>query len=99
MFGSLHPPAPKICFRFSENFGAEGGAFLKWLCNVLDDADVHTFLKTKGSSFLPWTREKKREKPEKKKTVKTNSIIIKNGGNEHIVSYAPETSQFFSCYD
>ena len=36
---------------------------------------------------------------QRKKTVKTNLIIIKNGGNEQIACYAPEIPQFFSCYD
>ena len=39
------------------------------------------------------------QKKNKKKTVKTISIIIKNGGNEQIAYYAPEISQFFSCHD
>ena len=29
MFGSRHPPAPKLFFDFSGNFGAERRAFLK----------------------------------------------------------------------
>ena len=48
MFGSHHPPAPKIFSKFSGNFGAEGLAFLKWLHNVLDDADVRHIFKDKG---------------------------------------------------
>ena len=32
-----------------------------------------------------------------KKQVKTNSIIIENGGNEQIVYYAPEIPQFFAA--
>ena len=32
-----------------------------------------------------------------KKPVKTNSIIIENGGNEQIVYYAPEIPQFFAA--
>ena len=30
MFGSRHPPAPKIFFKFSGIFGAEGRTFLKF---------------------------------------------------------------------
>ena len=47
MFGSRHPPAPKLFFNFSGGFGAERRAFLKWLrC----DADVtHIFEKAKES--------------------------------------------------
>ena len=48
MFGLCHPPAPKIFFRFPGNFRAEGHAFLKWLHNVLDDADVTHIFKDKG---------------------------------------------------
>ena len=48
MFGSRHLPAPKIFFRFSWNFGAEGQPFLKWLHNILDDADVTHIFKDKG---------------------------------------------------
>ena len=35
------------------------------------------------------------ETREEKKTVKTNSKIIKSGGNEQIAYYAPEIPQFF----
>ena len=48
MFGSRHPPVSTIFFRFSGNFGTEGRAFLGWLRNVLDDADVTHILKDKG---------------------------------------------------
>ena len=49
MFGSCHPPSPpKTFFRFSGNFGVEGWAFLKWLHNVLDDADMMHIFKDKG---------------------------------------------------
>ena len=48
MFGSHHPPAPKIFFRFPGHFGAEGHAFFKWLHNVLDDADMTHIFKDKG---------------------------------------------------
>ena len=48
MIGSRHPPAPKIFFRFSVNFGAEGRAFLKILRNVFDVAEVTHIFKDKG---------------------------------------------------
>ena len=107
MFGSRHPPAPKIFFRVFENFGAEGRAFLKWLRNVLDDADVThifkeaRFYRLRGIAITTgdrWNQKKKKTKT-KTKTVKINSIIIKSGGNEQIIYYAPEIPQFFSCYD
>ena len=49
MSGSHHLLAPKISFKFSGNFRAEGWAFLKWLHEVLDDAEnVTHILKDKG---------------------------------------------------
>ena len=45
MFGSLHPPAPKIFFRFSGNLGAEGRALDD---ADVDDADVTHIFKDKG---------------------------------------------------
>ena len=47
MFGLRHLPAPKIFFKFSGNFGVEEWAFLKWLHNFLDDADVTHIFKDK----------------------------------------------------
>ena len=35
----------------------------------------------------------------KKPSVKTNSIIVKNGGNEQMAYYAPEISKLFRSYD
>ena len=131
MFGLHHPPTPKIFFRFSGNFGAEGWAFLKWLHNILDDADVTYIFKDKGKlnriiknrptalvtfSYSSFSQILSLSKGrfhrlrgiaittsdwwnQRKKPVKTNLIIIKNGGNEHIACYAPEIPQFFNCYD
>ena len=48
MFGLSHPPTPEMFFRYFGNFGAEGRAFLKWLLNVLDDAEVTHIFKDKG---------------------------------------------------
>ena len=48
MFGSRHPPAPIILFKFSRNFVTEGRAFLKWLSNIFDDADATHIFKDKG---------------------------------------------------
>ena len=130
MFGSRHLPASKIFFRFSGNFGAEGQAFLKWLHNVSDDADMTYIFKDKGklnriiknhpialvtfslkySSFLQILSLGKRRFyclrgikittgdlwNQRKKPVKTNLIIIKNGGNEHIACYAPEILSFLA---
>ena len=133
MFGSCHPPAPKIFFKFSGHFGSEGQEFLKWLRNCLDDADVTHIFKDKGKlnriiknhpiahitclfffemyflfanfifekrTFLPFTRDCNNYrwlvKPDEKKPVKTNLIIVKN---EQTAYYAPEISKFFSCYE
>ena len=132
MFGSCHLLAPKIFFRFSRNFRAEGWAFLEWMHNVLDNADVTHIFKDKGklnritknhsiklvtfslkcSSFLQILSSSKGHFHrlwgiaittsywwnQRNKPVKTNLIIIKNGGNEHIAC-SPEISQFFSSYN
>ena len=53
--------------------------------------------------FLPFTRDlittpvigETREA----KSVKTNLIIVKNGGKEQMAYYAPEISKFYRCYD
>ena len=33
------------------------------------------------------------------KSVKTNSIVVKNGGKEQMAYYASEFSNFYRCYD
>ena len=58
---------------------------------------LHFCFSLKFSSFLQIlsligeTREKK--------SVKTNLIVVKNGGKEQMAYYASEFSKFYRCYD